>query len=103
MGPMHSYIPTLQAFASDWLADAPIPELFTDTRALGFNWSVDLPGTEYVELLGTYGDHIALAAPTRELLFDSIVELIGQSGGTIELKYSTVLLLARFTPGEGRR
>jgi SAM-dependent methyltransferase len=103
MGPMLSHIPSLQAFASDWLADAPNPELFTDTRALGFNWSVDLAGAEYVELLGTYGDHIALGAQTRELLFDGIVELIDRSGGSIELNYSTVLLLARFTPDGERR
>jgi len=99
MGPMLlESIPTVKAFGADWVADQPDPELFGDMRAIALNWAVELPAAQYVELLGTYGDHIGLDADVRRRLFDGIVELIDGAGGLIEVRYSTFLLLTRFTP-----
>ncbi|MGC9221875.1 MAG: class I SAM-dependent methyltransferase [Solirubrobacteraceae bacterium] len=95
MGPLLAARPTLRALANEWLTDAPDPARFQDERAMEMSWGVTLTGEEYVELLGTYGDHIGLQSDVRERLFDGIVDLVRSSGGTIDLAYQTFLLLAR--------
>ncbi len=83
------------ALAREWLADAPDPEAFTDTRLATYRWSMLCSSTEYVGLLGTYADHLALDADVRERLFRDIIGLIDAHGGAITLRHSTQLLVAR--------
>lgn len=95
MGPMLEINVNVNAFAAEHLLDAPNPELFGDLRAFETEWSVWLRGAEYVELLGTYGDHIGLDPDLRERLFSDIAGLIQANGGRIQLKYKSFLLLTR--------
>ena len=79
----------------EWANDAPDRDAFTDYRGAQFSWSVTYDAAEYVALLGTYGDHLTLEADVREPLLDAIGALIDRNGGTIELPYTTHLLVAR--------
>ncbi len=50
---------------------------------------------EYTQLLGTYSDHIALGEEIRNAFFDKIEEAIDRHGGTITIKDTLDLELAR--------
>jgi hypothetical protein len=50
---------------------------------------------EYVELLGTYSDHIAMEDSTRQPFFLKIEEAINRHGGTITVSDTIDLQLAR--------
>ncbi len=83
------------ALMREWAADAPDPDAFTDFRGAQYQWSADYDATGYVALLGTYGDHLTLAADVREPLLAEIAAVIDAHGGTIELPYTTHLLVGR--------
>jgi SAM-dependent methyltransferase len=56
---------------------------------------------EYVDLLSTYSDHLALAEPTRRQLFDCLVRLIDDRyGGRIRKRYLNELRIARRRAGQ---
>lgn len=95
MGPMHDVNVSLAAFAAEHLSDAPDPQGFGDLRAFETSWSVALRGEQYVELLGTYGDHIGLDPDLRDRLFSDIAAVVRSSAGSIQLRYRTFLLLTR--------
>src|SRR5579863_3292950 len=95
LGPMLTAEVEHGALMREWAADATDPDAFTDIRGGEFHWSVDYDAEGYVALLGTYGDHLTLDADVRERLFDGVTAVIEDNGGTIELPYTTHLLVAR--------
>ena len=50
---------------------------------------------EYIELLGTYSDHIAISEPIRNRFFDEIKQAIHEHGGVLKLYDTMDLQLAR--------
>jgi hypothetical protein len=48
-----------------------------------------------VALLGTYGEHLTLPNDIRERLFAGVTDVINRDGGTIELPYTTHVLITR--------
>ena len=95
LGPMLTTDVEQDALLSEWAADAPDPDAFTDYRGAQYVWSADYDAAGYVALLGTYGDHLTLAADVREPLLAEIAAVIDAHGGTIELPYTTHLLVGR--------
>lgn len=95
MGPMYPYEPDVDALAREWVRETSDSALFGQPEGKLCSWSATYTATGYTELLGTYGDHIALEPALRGALFDGLEVRINRAGGKIELPYSTLLLLAR--------
>lgn len=95
LGPMAAAEVEHSALMNEFFNDAPNREAFTDFRGGQFEWSETYTADDYVALLGTYGDHLTLADDVRERLFAGITEVIKQAGGTIELPYTTHVLITR--------
>ena len=95
MGPMCPSEPDAGALAREWLRDTRNSGTFGDQAGKLAYWSVSYTAQGYVDLLGTYGDHIGLEPEVRERLFEGIRGTVDAAGGTIEVRYSTLLLLAR--------
>jgi SAM-dependent methyltransferase len=95
LGPMAAAEVEHSALMNEFFNDAPNREAFTDFRGGQFEWSETYSAADYVALLGTYGDHLTLAADVRERLFAGIAEVIEDDGGTIDLPYTTHVLITR--------
>lgn len=95
LGPMATAEVDHGALMAEWANDAPDREAFSDYRSAQFDWSETYTAADYVRLLGTYGDHLALDPVVCERLFAAITDVIERNGGAIELPYATHLLLAR--------
>ena len=79
-------------------SDAPEPgtSAFADPIHRVYPWTANYSAEEYIKLLGTYSDHIALPEYNRTLLFDGIADLIGRNyGGSITKHYETALAFRR--------
>ncbi len=59
-----------------------------------FPWSARYDARQYLGLLNTYSDHLALPEATRASLFEGVAEVIERHGGTIERPYVAVLYVA---------
>jgi SAM-dependent methyltransferase len=59
-----------------------------------FPWSARYDTRQYLGLLNTYSDHLALAEATRASLFEGVAEVIERHGGSIERPYVAVLYVA---------
>ncbi len=68
---------------------------FTDIRHALFRRTRTFTAAEYITLLGTYSDHIAMAEPIRTEFFAKIEEAINTHGGTITIYDTMDLQLAR--------
>ena len=68
---------------------------FTDIRYHIFYRTRVFTAKEYTDLLGTYSDHIAIEESIRRAFFAKIEEAILRHGGTISLKDTIDLELAR--------
>lgn len=68
--------------------------LFSEVTMRSYNWSAEYTADEYVRLLHTYSDHLALPDATRHALCDAIRALIEGHGGVIERPYLAVLYVA---------
>lgn len=68
---------------------------FTDIRYALFYRERVFSAKEYVELLGTYSDHIAIEESIRTKFFSRIEEAINKHGGTITIYDTIDLQLAR--------
>ena len=68
---------------------------FTDIRWAMFHRTRTFTAAEYIQLLGTYSDHIAIDAPTRQWFFANIEEAINRHGGLITIYDTIDLQLAR--------
>jgi ubiquinone/menaquinone biosynthesis C-methylase UbiE len=72
--------------------------LFTDPIVRSYQWTVEYSTKEYIDLLGTYSDHINLPAGERNALFSGIADLIDREyGGSVTKHYETALRLRRKT------
>ena len=61
-----------------------------------YPWTQEYSSEQYVKLLGTYSDHIALPDRNRRLLLDGICDLIEKEyGGSILKHYEAVLDLRK--------
>lgn len=95
LGPMLTAEVEHGALMREWTADAPDQGAFTDFRGAQYQWSADYDADGYVALLGTYGDHLTLDPDVREPLLANVAAVIEGHGGTIELPYTTHLLVGR--------
>jgi SAM-dependent methyltransferase len=95
LGPMAAAEVEHGALMNEFFNDAPDREAFTDFRGGQFDWAETYSADDYVALLGTYGDHLTLDPAIREPLFAGIKDVIRQAGGSIELPYTTHLLISR--------
>lgn len=68
---------------------------FTDIRYALFYRERVFSAKEYIELLGTYSDHIAIEESIRVKFFSKIAEAINNHGGTITIYDTIDLQLAR--------
>ena len=68
---------------------------FTDIQYALFYRERTFTAKEYIELLGTYSDHIAIEEQIRKKFFSKIEEAINQHGGTITIYDTMDLQLAR--------
>jgi SAM-dependent methyltransferase len=69
--------------------------LFTSASIDRFPWSRPYSAEEYIQLLGTYSDHIALDEESRNRLFAAIENAISKHGGFLDKRYTTVLQMAQ--------
>ncbi len=70
-------------------------ELFSRQFLRQFIWSKTYTTQEYLDLLGTYSDHIALAPRRRARLYKAISEIIDAQGGTLRRQYTCVLAMGQ--------
>jgi SAM-dependent methyltransferase len=71
-------------------------ELFGDPIIRSYKWALEYSAKEYIDLLGTYSDHISLPELERRSLFSGIADLIDREyGGKVLKHYETVLKLQR--------
>ena len=68
---------------------------FTDIRYALFHRTRTFSAREYIELLGTYSDHIAMEEKIRTEFFAKIVEAINRYGGTFTIYDTIDLQLSR--------
>lgn len=70
--------------------------LFHPAQRYSWRWRRQFSAEEYVQLLDTYSDHLAMPADQRARLYDSLRELVDDSfGGVVIREYLTVLYLAQ--------
>ena len=77
------------------IADIPAKYGFTDIRYHLFRRDRTFTAEEYVQLLGTYSDHIAIEESERKIFFAKIEDAIERHGGTITINDTLDLELAR--------
>ncbi len=71
-------------------------ELFQKPITRRFPWSMEYSADQYVDLLGTYSDHISLPETEKKALFIGIANLINKEyGGKVLKHYEAVLTLRR--------
>lgn len=68
---------------------------FTDIRYALFRRTRVLSAGDYRRLIGTYSDHIAMEESIREKFLDAVAEAIDRHGGTISIRDTIDLQLAR--------
>ena len=68
---------------------------FVDIQHHLFRRTRDFTAAEYVQLLGTYSDHIAIEEKTRGKFFEEIEQAINRMGGVITIFDTIDLQLAR--------
>ena len=68
---------------------------FTDMKHHMFHRERVFTAGEYIQLLGTYSDHIAIDEPVRKEFFEGIENAINAHGGTITIHDTLDLELAR--------
>ena len=68
---------------------------FTDIRWAMYYRTRTFTASEYIQLLGTYSDHIAIDEPTRNRFFAAIEDAINRHGGLFTIYDTIDLQLAR--------
>jgi len=76
------------------LDDITASEHFGPVVVRQFPWSARYDTRQYLGLLNTYSDHLALPEATRASLFEGVAEVINRHGGTLERPYVAVLYIA---------
>lgn len=95
MAPMYPHDLDFGVVVAEWVKEIQERGEFVDHQGKLCSWAATYTAAAYTELLGTYSDHLDLEPAVRNRLFDGIERVIDRAGGTIELEYSTLLLLAR--------
>jgi SAM-dependent methyltransferase len=95
LGPMLKVEIDPGALAREWTRDAPDLDAFVEMKTAVYQWSIEYSAAEYVQLLGTYADHIGLDPEIRHRIFTEVAEVIDAHGGTLTLPHSTMLLLSK--------
>lgn len=68
---------------------------FVDCKYKLYHTTKDFTADEYMEILTTYPDHMALDPEKRKMLFEGIHKAINKHGGTITVYYTMDLEMAR--------
>lgn len=79
----------------DRLLAAPQKYGFIDTRLFLYEFTKDFTAGEYMGLLRTYPDHMALEPSDRQELFDGIYDAIERHGGVMTVYYTVDMELGR--------
>lgn len=77
------------------ISQIPVKYGFTDIQYQLFSRERVFTADEYIQLLGTYSDHIAIEEPVRNEFFKKIAEAIERHGGSITIEDTLDLELAR--------
>ena len=81
------------------LPDPASLALFEDPVVRSYKWAFEYSSKEYIDLLGTYSDHISLPELERRSLFSGIADLIDREyGGRVLKHYETVLCIQKKRP-----
>jgi len=72
-----------------------ISPLYRELAKEAFPWSRKYPAREYIRLLGTYSDHIALKSGTRDNLLEAVESVILEAGGSFEVTYDATCFMFR--------
>jgi len=95
----HAYAPLMMSAAANLNRndhEPASPALFGDPIVRSYGWTAEYSANEYIDLLGTYSEHISLPERERSNLFSGIAELINREyGGRVLKHYETVLRLQR--------
>ena len=70
-------------------------ELFGDPTVRRYPWATEYSTKEYIDLLGTYSDHISLPETERHHLFSDIADLIDREYDGHVLKHYEAVLEVR--------
>ena len=90
------YYPPLTTNRPTHATNFPGVEAFQDSIKRVYPWTQTYSSEQYIKLLMTYSDHIALPDENRHLLFEGIVNLIeAKYNGQITKHYAAVLDLRR--------
>jgi SAM-dependent methyltransferase len=81
---------TTRASFSDSLGRHPG---FTVRDQREYDWEQEYTATEYTDMLCTHSDHHLLPEAARSALVDAVRGVIDDAGGTITLRYETLLVL----------
>jgi SAM-dependent methyltransferase len=85
----------LVRYEMDQAAEIQASGHFQDVAVLRFPWTQRYTTQQYLGLVGTHSDHIALPKQRLDCLLKGIGNAIESFGGSLELHYSTVLYLAQ--------
>ena len=69
--------------------------LFAPVSIRQYPWSLSYDAEAYLELSGTYSDHLSLGEEQRSALFNALRREIEMLGGSIVKKYVAVLFFAK--------
>lgn len=58
-----------------------------------FDWDLDYTAREYTDMLCTHSDHHLLPDEQRDALMEAVAGVIDDAGGTITLRYETLLVV----------
>lgn len=94
-GPMHPDTDTEPDLWGDWAHELTAAPEFGDPEVHSYSWVHEYTAERYVRLLRTHSDHIMLGPGRQEALLHAVAAAIDRHGGTIPIRYVTVLCLAR--------
>ncbi len=66
---------------------------FRMTEQREFDWDQEYTSREYTDMLCTHSDHHLLPDVQRDALMQAVAKVIDDAGGTITLRYETILLV----------
>jgi SAM-dependent methyltransferase len=95
-GEMFIRLPTAEELGEPVKAEIDASGLFGEVVVRKYLWEQIYDAATYIDVLGTYSDHLDQPAAERERLFRGIAEMIDtQYGGRITKGYQTILYFAR--------
>lgn len=92
------HAPTLTLGGPDpgpWPSEMAGSGLFGSVRRLDYRFEAAYPTGRYLELIGTYSDHLLLGTENLRRLLDPVAQAVDAQGGEVRVEYRTRLFLAR--------